>query len=68
MNDHDRQPLTGRQLRDLIGLILIVAGAAVMCAAAFAYHPIAGWGLLGVLLCGAGVLLASAPADDRRGQ
>lgn len=70
MDDNAHRPrLTGRQLRDLAGLALMVVGAVVTCIAGFIVHPAAGLAVTGAWLLGGGWLLASTelPDPDREG-
>ncbi|MER5322387.1 hypothetical protein [Streptosporangium roseum] len=57
---HPRPQLTGRYLRELLGLLLMVVGAGVIVAAAFFLSPVAGWTVLGGGLFGAGLFAASS--------
>ncbi|MFG1977023.1 hypothetical protein ACGFJC_47490 [Nonomuraea fuscirosea] len=59
-----RQRLTGRQLRDLAGLALMVVGAVLTCVAGFILHPAAGLALCGGWLVAAGWLAASTEVPD----
>ncbi|WP_433542062.1 hypothetical protein ACQP10_37885 (plasmid) [Streptosporangium sandarakinum] len=60
LNEHPGHPqLTGRHLIELLGLVLMVVGAAVTTTAVFFLHPGAGWVVLGGWLFGAGVFAAS---------
>lgn len=49
--------LTGRQVRDLVALLLLLVGSVGLVATAWAFNPLAGRALLFLMMIGAGVVL-----------
>lgn len=52
-----RAPMDWRQLRDTLGLLLILFGAVGLVVTAWVWHPLAGAAVLSVALIAAGVIL-----------
>lgn len=56
----ERVPLlTARQVRDLLAVVLIVAGLAGVVTVTFIASPLAGWGVVAVLALALGIYLGS---------